>query len=975
MACRPIDSKLLLLLCGAFVLLLPGAAGAADSDNDGIDDVPDNCAANVNPHQEDSDGDGVGDVCDPDTINALLEADTTGVLHVRTPSFRMRYGSAIGLEIAPEGGLGTPAQPSIYPPDPVVGISPHGVSGLTLSYYAPGTASLLQSTWQSAVARSTFVPRTIGTGPDLDLHLSSHANGVAVGYEVPISEIGVGNDLVFTHLLSLPAGWSLDLGEVPPGGAEGRVTILDGLGVPRLRIGAVEVLAFGSQTTIADSASFFGLTRLTEELDSTLETATVGPPDLVGSNFYGGVHAPLVETSYTLGENMAEGALGETEVQNIQGVNVLFVRVPSAVVERNRPTSSDLFVGVRVSSLTPVDLGTGSPGAQAPPVHGRHVVFFDDEVGVTGSDVDLRMHNVVGTFDGAAPDYALFPNGGGTAALYDAASQQQTGFGCSGCSMSLLGDSHIDFVGGGVGVGIAPGPRLHTSHPCIASDPLDLGSDSGHCAAGKNRRGSFVAEKLTISGSMSGLVASEADVSLQELVFHQQADPNVTDPTLLHTVLGLGCSADSGPRIGINPSNGDILGNVPFDLGACSSFLIGQGACIPSALAMPATTGLCNLEVDRVELVGMGSASNPLGTDLTLPSGEGIALHMRAGRGRIGDLAFDEGSGACVGSLETDPSVVRGFETLASFSGGANVRPGSAEPLTADDPDAVPPNAYCITNLLGDELGSGLLVSGNVDVRAKYLQVERTLMGAIQVANGAANVEDVGSTSAQGAACRSVDSETCATPVQELACPTCKQNDEHFLALTSSGRSAPTRLTVTDSVLGLDPSGPSSGGNPALPPLVVDASLQAMGGGLTIGRRPAGLFRPPVQVSLGADTMFDPDLFSLTLSDNNIGVDAAAISIDNFDSAGGMLNVVLDANCYSPDGASCLGAGSGGPALASSAAATEVQALNAAALASAAPQPNPVAGVHYMPEPSVPGGLLAGLAGLAALRAIRLRRR
>jgi hypothetical protein len=963
------------LLCGLLGLLLASAAGAADTDLDGIDDAVDDCVANVNSHQEDSDGDGLGDVCDPDTINPLLERDASDVLHARTPSFRMRYGTASGLEIAPEDGLGTPARPSINPPDPVVTIHPGSISG-GVDTYAFGSPALLQSSWQTAVAPSTLVPRGGGSGPDIDLHLSTHANGVALGYEIPLSEVAVGSDLLVGYSFNLPSGWGLGLGEIPAGGGPGRVSLLDDLGVARLRISPAEVLAFGSQTTLADSASFFGLTRLAEELDAAQETATVGPPDLVGSNFSGGIHAPLVETSYTLGENMAEGALADYQVtEPVTGTFVLQITVPSAVVERNRASSSDLFVGIRVSSTTPVDLGTGSPGAPAPPVHGRHMVLFDDEVDVTGSEVDLRMHNAVGTFDGAAPDYSLFPNGGGTAALYDAAAQQQTGFGCTGCSMSLLGESQITFVGGGVGVGIAPGPRLAATHPCIASDPLNLGAGTGHCAAGKNRRGSFSAEKLTISGSMSGLVASESDVSLDEFVFHQQADPNVTDPTLLHGVLALGCAADSGPRIGINPSNGDIMGNVPFDLASCPGFLIGQAACIPGALAMPATTGLCNLEVDRVELVGMGSALNPLGTDLTLPSGEGIALHMQTGRGRIGDLGFDPGSGDCVGSLQSDPSSVLGFEALGSFSGGANVRPGTAEPLTADDADAVPPNTYCITNVLGDELGMGLVVAGNVDVRASHLQIERTLMGAVQVANGAANVENVTTTGAQGAACRSVDSETCATPVQELACPACRQNAEHFLAITSSGRSAPTRLTVTDSVLGLDPSGPSSGGNPALPALVVDADLQATGGGLTIGRRLAGLLGTPVQVSLGADTMFDPGLFSLTLSGDNIGVDGAAISIDNFDSAGGMLNLALDGNCFSPDGASCLGPGASEPVLASAAADSQVQTLNASALATSPALPNPNAGLWLLPEPSVPLGMAAGLMALAGLRAHRLRRR
>lgn len=947
-----------------------------DTDSDGFDDGVDNCIVNPNPHQEDSDADGVGDVCDDDTVNAVLEpiGDGSGAFHARTPAYRMRYSPADGLELSAEGGIGAVPMPGIglYPPDPVrvIQIEPSSITGTVVGYTAQAP-TLTQSTWQTILAEGSFVY----VGPSVltvDGHLTTYANGVGLGYEMELASVSAGTDLDIVHTLTLPDGWTLDASEVVAGLGVGRITILDDLGTALFRISPAEFMAFGSQTVISETSTFFGLSRLSDELQAAAETATSGPADLVGTNVSGGVHDSLVETSYTLSENRAEGSLGELSVSGAGPTWTLTLTAPAAMVDRNRSSSADLFLGIRISSLTPVDLGTGSPGVPAPTVHGRHLLLFDDEAVITGTEVDLQIHNDTTTFDGLAPDYSLFPNDGGTAALYDAAAQQQTGLGCSGCTITLLGSSTISFPAGGVGVGVAPGPRVPASHPCISSDPLNLPAGTGRCAAGLNKRGSFSADDLTISGSMAGLVAAEADVQLGTFHFFQAHDPNVTDPTLLHGVMGLGCAADAGLRLGVNPANGDVMANTSINTAGCSPDAIGPGSCLPSAHAMPAGTGLCNLAVDTAVLEGLGSASNPLGTDLTLPSGVGIALHMRRGTGRIGDLA--PGAGACVGTIQSEPSSVRGFEALASFSGGGNVDEISGEPLT-HDLAPVPPNLYCITNVLGDELTQGLLVGANADVRAKHLQIEHTLMGAVHVANATGNVEDVASTSGQGAPCRNLDGETCATATQELACPECKPGGAHFLAATSSGKTAPTRLTVEDSILGLTPGGVSSGGNPALPALVLDSDLTAAGGGLTVARRDAGLHRPPIHVALGPDTMFDPTLFSLTLTGNNIGVDTAAIAIDNFDSAGGVLNLSLGDNCYSADGTTCIVAATGLPVIGSAATAGNVVTLNASALAAAAAQLNDAAGTHPAPEPSASLGLVAGVLSLVALRRLRGRRR
>src|SRR5262249_40214908 len=160
-----------------------------------------------------------------------------------------------------------------------------------------------------------------------------------------------------------------------------------------------------------------------------------------------------------------------------------------------------------------------------------------------------------------------------------------------------------------------------------------------------------------------------------------------------------------------------------------------------------------------------GSADNPLGTDLTMPSGVGVAMHQRQGKGQIGGRAFNPATGQCEGSFVAAPSVVKGFEVMASFSGGANGDPSTGHPPRPGGPGALPPSPICLDNIFADDDGAGLVVGPGADVDASHLQIARTLMGAIQLGNGAANVATLASTTAAGAACRSLDGVTCATPM------------------------------------------------------------------------------------------------------------------------------------------------------------------------------------------------------------------
>jgi hypothetical protein len=904
---------------GLLVAAPSNAAKPVDTDNDGVEDASDNCVANPNPHQENtSSDDGEGDVCDRDTINPIIEGTRKDAgLHVSTPFYRARvvpkrdfaveFSAESGMFTASNGGIGIPGADD----SGVVIFTPTDLSGVANAYKLSSAPSVQQSTWQSVVAEDLFTARR---RPDIRFHFGSGANAVGLGLEVPIAEVPAGSDLAFEIALALPAGWSIDASELGAQGI-GRLTLKDGSGAAKIRLSAVQLGAFGHETKLEDNADFFGLQRLTEELDATPLDATVGPMDKVGSNFAGGIEAALVQTSYTLKENQADSDLGLTQVAG----NVITLVAPAAFIERNRATSSLMGVGIGISSLTDASLGTGDGENDTVEVYGRHIVNFDEEVVVSGDDVTVEFEQVIGTFDGQPVPYDLFPNQGGTAAIEDWARQQQTGFGA--VTMVMTGNSTFRFadtggdcsdLNGGTGVGIGPGGRVGPNHPCLQTDPIDRTTNTGRCEVGLVMRGSFSADDpgkkdlLTVEGSMGGLGCAESDCDVEELKHIGKHDPNVTDEIAQHAKLGLGCSAASGVRISRNPSDGKIVSNVPLDMNGCSEEDVGSGACQPIPLSQPPGTGICNLTADRVQLIGIGAgASWNACTDLTLPSGTGVALAMEYGEGRIGPKAVNAATGACEAIIVPDPgaSVIEGFQVGVALGGGANVDGATGEPLSADSPNALPPNQYCIDKFVVEKTEVGMAVGGNVDVEASRCTIGETQFSSVAVGAGGANEVDPTTVT-----CREVangDGTSCATVAEELACPSCRKNDENFLAVAAGGLSAPTRLEISQCVLGLDDQGNVvSGMNPALPDLNLDPTLTATRLGLTIAGRDAGPGAVPIQVGKGPDTIANDDLLTIILDGNNIGLKQgsngqASIYFDNKDSRGAsQVNVNAEDNCY-----------------------------------------------------------------------------
>jgi hypothetical protein len=349
-----------------------------------------------------------------------------------------------------------------------------------------------------------------------------------------------------------------------------------------------------------------------------------------------------------------------------------------------------------------------------------------------------------------------------------------------------------------------------------------------------------------------------------------------------------------------------------------------------------------------VELLGIGADGWNNCADLTLPSGVGVALAMEAGEGRIGPKAFNAATGTCEAVIEPDPepSLIEGFQVGVTVAGGANVLGATGEPLSADDPNAVPPNQYCLDKFVVEKTEVGIAVGSNVEVESSRCVVGATQFGSVAVAAGLANEVDPSTV-----LCREVengDGTSCATVAEELACPSCRKNDENFLAVAAGGLSAPTRLEISQCVLGLDEQTGAvvSGLNPALPPLDVDAdTLTAQQAGLTVAGRPASLAGTAIQVGKGPDTIANEELLTIVLNGNNIGLKSngngqASISVDNKDSAGSsQANVIATDNCYKLGltGLECAAAS----VMASAASDEEVQILNEGAESEASSLPKP----------------------------------
>lgn len=934
---------------------LAAKGGANDLDADGIEDALDNCVANPNGHQENTDSDdpAVGDQCDRDTINAALEVagskgKTPNAWQASTPFQRLLVDSDGSVSFSPEAGMFSPPNAGIgiegADDSSVIRLNPISISGVSNQYKRAGSPSMKQSTWQSVTATDMFNARR---RPNIPMFVASGVDGVGLGFEVSLDEIPTGQDLAIELALELPANLCLDASGLANGGGIGTATIRDcsGDGTPRVRLSAATVGTSGSLTILEDNGDTFkGLSQIENELKNDEEA-----PDDVGTNFYGGVDAGLVKTRYEFYENLADGTLGKTVISGSGPTYTVTLVADAAQLDRNRATSHGVFVGIGVTSLTEVDFGSGQT------VYCRHMVGFG-EVKVDGTDTTIKCENDFDTFDGQPTDYAgLFPFGGGTARIEKSAEQHQTGLAFGGSVVNFLGTTTIQFPNGGAGVLVGPGARVGPAgcDGLPASELINWADGSGSCAPGFGRRAWFSAESLIVDGSMGGLGCTEADCFVTLLKHRQMRDVNATSEAALKSGFGIGCAASRGSGFGVNPATGDIIADGPFDFGSCTTATVADGSCIPKPYEQPPGTGICSLVVGRVELIGLGSTDNP-DMDLTIPSGPAISFAMTSGRGQIGAKAFKAATGRCEadpGAEDPESSRAVGYQIGLIAAGGAN-KTDLGVPLTAEDPNAVPPMAYCVDNIEWDEIEAGVSVGSNAKLELTRCAVREVSYGALTVLADSANNAD------PGLGCQELDG-ACRSPVQEFACPGCRKGGPHFMAVAGNGLTAPTDVLVRQCDLGLDDFGNvASGRSPTLQAMALskgqdlvvaktaieDATGNPITDPVTVGGVAAAMLKSTVQIGLGADQKQNPDLVKVAILNSNLGLASEngsqlAVGIGNRNAPGSSQgNSVLEDNCFASDSADCA---VGSDLLGSAEEDVEVQSLDGATQTTAASLPKP----------------------------------
>ena len=805
----------------------PSLCLGPDTDSDCVADAVDNCVYNFNPNQVDTDTDGYGDKCDTDTMNPAIErpiasgpiiigstgsatmgSGTTGsgtlysggTYVADTPQYRAAFTIkdskpcfvfALGAELLTPSGL--PQNADLLLVDPItntyIGDHSRAIAYCLASLNIGGNeyscsqmdVPPTQSTWQSLMMGQFMCTSLENPALPIDIrvHAAPAANSIGIGVEIFNLDAITGPIRVAWEyagaLFGIPSNLSFDMNRLDEYG-RGKITLwsLD-YSKELYRISSVGCSAFGKWTAIEDDCpiasildanpaecDFIGFKRLAEESGET-GPASVGPQGLVGVNEHNGTTAANIRYYQETHGNQSDSTVGIW----VPDSNVT-AECPADFIERNKPTSDRMMVGMRISKISTPPL---VPNPEPMHIYGRHALVFDEELATTQVSVTMTIENDVDTglrenrFDGLPTNYSLLPNGGGSCRFIDCASVH-TGLGFSGSKVQA-GTWVIE----GVGVAVGPGDRVFGNDPCLTSDPA-------HCIAGLARRGSFTFDKVTITGGMYGFVCAESDCIGNRLTANLGNDLNAVDQNLKLARVALGVSAGKGVGIGWNVVTNEFLSNVPLDTTFCS---VGDGSCVPAVVPgvdVITTSGVANLDI---EYVNLHAQPEPF-----LPAGVGILCAQREGVCNVGSLdpAYPRG-------------LISGFELAYVTSGPGNVDPGTGVPLRHDAEGAIAPST---ANLLKTDIRDvevGATIGTNIISTMNNVTISNTQFNAMVAGQDTANIATV-----LNSGCDSDDGVHCLNTAREYSSPNIGVGDEDYFAAIAGGISAPTYVSLINSGIG-----------------------------------------------------------------------------------------------------------------------------------------------------------------------------
>jgi Thrombospondin type 3 repeat/Lectin C-type domain len=897
-----------------------------DTDGDGVLDVVDNCPSTPNGDQGDMDGDGAGDVCDRDTLSSnWYEGNSHSV---QTPFYGARVANTGDIFF---GSLfGSVSNGSFRQPFPSDGITlePGSVSPRAASTYAAAGGlgiSAEQGTWNHVVGREAF--------RDGAKRIRSHhfalGNSMAYGVEIPASELAAGEDYSLTVDLDLstctatPCG--LNPGEVGvalPATGIGRLSIFKATDV--MRIGTVKCTASGAANSSQDNGGTYNPVQAIQD-----DALDAGEPE----------REQLVQSSYQTQENTAADVLGTWTVEElVSGVRYrLTATCPASFVDVHRQVSDELGVGFAVHAIfeqfDPVNLGSG----QTINVFGSF--SFDAETVVTGTDVTFRLQNPPiaspPTFDHQPTDYTRLPNNGGTCALQGCADEgTQAVVSFSGAKVQLAGMTHVSCPNGCGGMMFGSGDRVGPNDGRLVSEPARFKSN-------RAARAEMDMDDLSVDGASFCLQASCVDVALDEVTCVQGEDPACTGDTCRQFGYGgLAVGCDASQSVAWNP--GALAGQTKivgpatslancacFDsppsktltFRACTEAEVGANTCTPEILDEPLLHGGCTLTVNRFDACGLGDICNP-GFTLLQPSGTAIDADG-CDKVEVGGERYDTLADDCLPQANHNPSVIRGWTKAVNMAAKKNVSNPDDHPgafrgiplahLAALNPLGLQPVATtkaCLHNLDISNVTNGLTFGRGIEARVRRIEVGNVEDTVVSMGGGGATLASRAEVQAAGGDCPAhVNGIACKTNDNDAMATEAAMGSPDFRALTGDGLSMRTKVVLERNLLGLrnDSMVPSSGQNAVMGTATVNNGAISGDSGRTLRGRDLELYSMAVTATLGSDTAVYPQLLEVQFSGNTIGLQPAAIVLDNRDVTSPSLNCFMfgpEPNC-GWDGTAC----------------------------------------------------------------------